>query len=99
MHTIDELEREIREMINAPRRHEQLRANSYDFSQLCSSLDVIGDTELALEAYLAGSGGGQSDGDLYLRVYGRDSSCLSCLCRIGAVTSLVRTTGDMNVYA
>jgi hypothetical protein len=64
------LEREIRDLINAPRRHQQLRANSHAFSQLCSSLDVIGDTELALEAYLAGTRGEECDGDLYLRIYG-----------------------------
>ena len=70
MHTISELEREMRDLINAPRRHQQLLANSHAFSQLCSSLDVIGDTELALEAYMAGTGGEQCDGDLYLRTYG-----------------------------
>ena len=70
MQTICELEQELRDLINAPRRHQQLYANSHAFSQLCSSLDVVGDAELALEAYLAGISGAQSEGELYLRMYG-----------------------------
>jgi len=41
----------IRRFINIPHKHYELRQNKAMFSQLCSSLDVIEDTEDAITAY------------------------------------------------
>ena len=49
--TISELERQIRDFINQARRQHALLKDSGAWNQLCSSLDVIGDTELAFDAY------------------------------------------------
>lgn len=50
--TVAELEQEIRDRINHPRKQHSLLRSSADWNRLCSALDVIGDTELALDAYL-----------------------------------------------
>jgi hypothetical protein len=70
MPTIKSLERELRDLINEPRRHRALFTNEHVFDQLCSSLDVIGDTELALDAYLLPPEVERSAGKCYLRTYG-----------------------------
>jgi hypothetical protein len=77
MTTIHELESEIRDFINSPRKQAALLKSHATWGMLCSSLDVIGDTECALAAYLAfnESGGDQGDyiiesGNLYLTLYG-----------------------------
>jgi len=49
--SISELETEIRDFINRGRRQQELLADPASWNTLCSALDVIGDTELALEAY------------------------------------------------
>lgn len=69
MKTIAELEDEIRNMINDPRKQYSLLQNIAAWNMLCSCLDLIGDTELAIAAYHQTS---QSDdeGDRYLLVYG-----------------------------
>lgn len=51
MATIKELEEQIRNLINAPRKHAAIFKDSAKYYQLCSCLDVIGDIELALCAY------------------------------------------------
>ncbi len=51
MATIKELEEQIRNLINAPRKHSTIFQDSAKYHKLCSCLDVIGDTELALRAY------------------------------------------------
>jgi hypothetical protein len=65
-----ELEHDIRGLINAPRKHTLLLADRVAWAKLCSSLDVIGDTELALEAYMRRTAGPQDTGELYLLMYG-----------------------------
>lgn len=70
MPTIHELETQIRDLINRPRRHAALRQDTALFSQLCSSLDVLGDTELALCDYLAKEQASPSQGERYLLTYG-----------------------------
>ena len=50
---ITELESEIRDRINRRRPQHELLSRVADWNRLCSALDVIGDTELALTAYLA----------------------------------------------
>lgn len=69
MATICELENEIRDIINNPRRRYALLQNAAAWNMLCSCLNVIGDTELALEASLKKSKV-EDDGEKYLLVYG-----------------------------
>jgi hypothetical protein len=60
---------QIRQLINNPQKHYELRQNKALFSQLCSSLDVIEDTEDAISAYTEKDFG--EDKPLhYLAVYG-----------------------------
>ena len=51
MATIKELEEQIRNLINAPRKHSSIFKDSAKYYKLCSCLDVIGDIELAFCAY------------------------------------------------
>ncbi|POB17835.1 hypothetical protein CRN36_11720 [Vibrio vulnificus] len=66
---IRKLESEIRDYINASRRQFQIMGNKANWNKLCSALDLVGDTELAIEAYpnLCST---ESDGASYLVVYG-----------------------------
>ena len=66
---ISELERKIRSFINSPRRQSTLLSKRERWNKLCSSLDLIGDTELAIAAYpsLCETEG---EGACYLLVYG-----------------------------
>lgn len=70
MSQIDDLEQSLRDLINAPKRHTELRCDEHRFSQLCSALDVVGDTEAALAAYLNADPAKSSVGERYLRTYG-----------------------------
>jgi hypothetical protein len=65
-----ELEHDIRGLINAPRKHAALVADRLAWAKLCSSLDVIGDTELAIASYLRREAGPEDTGELYLLMYG-----------------------------
>lgn len=67
---IPRLEQALRDLINIPRRHARLCADRAKFNQLCSALDVLGDTQLAIDAYLHLSDTAQGDADLYLSTYG-----------------------------
>ena len=60
---------EIRDFINKPRKQFNLLKNHKFWSQLCSSLDVIEDSDLAIDAYI-NSEFGNDDGEKYLRLYG-----------------------------
>lgn len=51
MSRINELEGQIRELINEPRKRFAISQDDTDWYRLCSSLDVIGDTEIAFHAY------------------------------------------------
>lgn len=66
---ISELESKIRDFINSPRRQSTLLSKREGWNKLCSSLDLIGDTALAIAAYpsLCKTEG---DGASYLIVYG-----------------------------
>jgi hypothetical protein len=75
MTAIHDVERQIRDFITAPRRQTMLIANPADWGMLCSSLDAIGDTELAIEAYLVAAQQPNTqfdaeDGRKYLTLYG-----------------------------
>jgi hypothetical protein len=67
--TIAQLEDQIRDRINARRMQYALIRRGADWNKLCSALDVIGDTELGLTAYLTHSAI-EEPGLCYLHVYG-----------------------------
>jgi hypothetical protein len=67
--SIATLVEKIRDLINSPRKQASLLADAASWNKLCSALDVIGDTELALDAYL-GWESQTGDGENYLLVYG-----------------------------
>ncbi|EMQ4855121.1 hypothetical protein AAIB78_000246 [Morganella morganii] len=66
---IRKLESKIRDYINLPRRQIQIMKNTANWNKLCSALDLIGDTELAIEAYPS-LYSNSNDGVSYLIVYG-----------------------------
>jgi len=80
MTAIQQLELQMRDFLNAPRRQTAILRNKATWAMLCSALDVIGDTELAMEAYLKGCDQSQGTqqrhnhsietGTLYLNLYG-----------------------------
>ena len=76
---------QIREYINNPRKHYELRQNKALFFQLCSSLDVVGDTEEAIVAF-ENKEFGESIAAHYLAVYGFlqaiyvQQDAVDCLC-------------------
>lgn len=69
MKTIDELEDTIRDFINNPRKQYILLQNKASWNMLCSCLDLIGDTELAIAAYNS-STETEDKGNAYLLNYG-----------------------------
>ena len=69
MSKINELENQIRELINEPRRRLAISQDNTDWFRLCSSLDVIGDSEMAFHAYKKMSDSVQL-GSSYILVYG-----------------------------
>ena len=70
MATVGELETRVRDCINGPRVHHALYSKDLKgFFVVCSALDAIGDTTLAIEAY-RGLQEAASYGERYLRLYG-----------------------------
>jgi len=67
--SIAELETKIRDRINARRKQHELLSRTADWNRLCSALDVIGDTEIGLDAYLSHAQV-VDIGVRYLHVYG-----------------------------
>lgn len=70
MISMPELEEQIRDFINSPRKQHILLQDHADWNKLCSSLDVVGDTELAIDAYMENINEPASDGQKYLILYG-----------------------------
>jgi hypothetical protein len=66
---ISELEQQIRDFITHPRRQDPLLQDKPLWNVLCSALDILGDTELAIESYLAQPDPGDA-GARYLLIYG-----------------------------
>src|SRR3989338_4929147 len=64
-----ELTQQVRDLINHPREQSILSGDRKLWNQLCSSLDVIEDTELAIRSFLDGANPGDNGGK-YLYVYG-----------------------------
>jgi hypothetical protein len=67
--SIAELESKVRDRINRGRKQHELLGRSADWNKLCSALDIVGDTELALDSYLNQPRIGDP-GLCYLHVYG-----------------------------
>jgi len=63
------LEDRIREFINSGRKQALLLKDSAAWNKLCSSLDIVGDTQLAIEAHPKFRST-KGDGESYLIVYG-----------------------------
>ena len=68
--SVREAERRLRDVVNRPPVQDRLMKDSRHWSQLCSSMDVIGDTEMAVTAYLGSRAHDEDRGQLYLRAYG-----------------------------
>ena len=51
MSNVDVLEQEIRNIFNISRLHRIFQRNKAAFNQTCSAMDVIGDTEMALNEF------------------------------------------------
>ena len=71
---IDDLTRKIREIINNAKIRHPLAANATKWNPICSALDGIGDTVLAVRAYFEQEDAGDI-GALYLGVYGVLQAC------------------------
>lgn len=69
MKTLRDLEKEIRGYINQPRKQHQLLGSPASWNMLCSCLDVVGDTQLALKAYHEADESSHA-GEKYLMVFG-----------------------------
>lgn len=70
MKSIANLESEIRDLINHPRKRYFLLKDAAQWYKLCSSMDAIGDTELAIDSYLASLDKPSDTGELYIFLYG-----------------------------
>lgn len=63
-------EQRVRDLMNQPRRATALRADTPRWNMVCSALDTIGDTQLAIREYLAGRISSTTNGETYLAIYG-----------------------------
>jgi hypothetical protein len=71
MPAISDLEHELREIINSPRKQYSLLQDTAIWNTICSCLDVIGDIELCFSSYITmGRWPEISEGASYLMVYG-----------------------------
>jgi hypothetical protein len=69
MVNVKDLELKIRDLINIPRKQKSLLLEPASWNKLTSSLDIIGDTELAIDAFEADYLP-EAEGDKYLILYG-----------------------------
>lgn len=68
---IHKLEQRIRDLINRPRKQRNIMLDQNAWHRLCSSMDLIGDTQLAIESFDESSISGELlDGYGYLIIYG-----------------------------
>lgn len=63
-------EQRVRDLVNSPRRSLALRSEVPRWNKVTSALDTIGDTDLAVDAYLQGRVEASDHGLLYLAIYG-----------------------------
>ncbi len=66
--SISTLSSQVRDLVNGPRRNARLRRDRTAWNQLCASLDVIDDAQLAIDAFRDGLPA--SLGGRYLHLYG-----------------------------
>jgi len=67
------LESELRDWVNEPPRRDTLARDPHRWGKLCSAMDLLGDTQLAIEAFLDVHPDVEvedTDGDRYLVAYG-----------------------------
>lgn len=72
--TVRDLECQIRNIINKPRIQHSLLQDRRDWMQLCASLDVLGDTQLAIDTYST-TEATEEAGAAYLLVFGFYQAC------------------------
>src|SRR5687767_1869174 len=71
MDSVEAAEQRIRDIVNDPRRRQSLVQDRQRWLRLCSAMDVIGDTQMAVRAYLDEPlKDRESAGWSYLVVYG-----------------------------
>jgi len=71
MDSVEAAERQIRDIVNSPRRRYALLQNRQQWLRLCSAMDAIGDTQMAVRAYLdEPMDDSDSKGWSYVVVYG-----------------------------
>ena len=63
-------EQRIRDLINSPRRLHALLSDRPRWNRVCAALDTLGDTQLAIDAYVAEEISPKGAGPLYLVLYG-----------------------------
>ena len=68
--TLDKRIKEIRDLINSPRKQHALMGNNALWLMLCSCMDTVQDTEVALESYLTEDTNNSERGRNYLHTYG-----------------------------
>ena len=69
-HPLDNRIKEIRDLINSPRKQNELLGKNALWLMLCSCMDTIQDTEIALESYLTEDIDNSQRGKNYLNTYG-----------------------------
>jgi hypothetical protein len=74
MKCVHDIERQIRDIIIRPRIQHALMQDRRDWMQLCASLDVIGDAQLAIDAHST-TAFPDSAGSAYLIVFGLFQAC------------------------
>lgn len=69
---LDEKISEIRDFLDftSPRKQHEIMQNSANWYMLCSSMDIIGDMEYALESYLSKNPDSSEIGRMYLLIFG-----------------------------
>src|SRR5258708_1852739 len=93
--TVESLMAQIRNSINEPRKHYELRQNKALFSQMASALDTIEDAELAIAAF-ATEEVSEGAGPLYLATYGL---LQAIYVQQDAVTNLCESLGIQDTYS
>src|SRR6266446_6749125 len=66
---IIEMMREFRDLVNEPRRQYSLMGSQSNWNKLCSAMDVIEDTSMAIRSY-SSQGATSNKAKLYLETYG-----------------------------
>jgi len=87
--TLNDFMRWIRDYASNPRHQERLFTDRFVWHQLCATFDAIGDTDLAIDAYLNGEFPDHNPGEQYLRVYGVLQALLVQQDSLGQMTAIL----------